>query len=220
MKVQPTNKDFFQKTTLILGVLAGLSLFGYASVNLIRMPAVSPDAFVPRELAQTGRSIFGLLQFIFVLGFSFSFLPVTLMFTIKRYSDNPHGLIFGCSLLCFALILEVMNNLPFLGNYVYPEPLTQIPPDTLLYLNQMSAIRYLSLDVAGFTILYAALFIFAVIYWNARRIMGYLIVTSIITFSASAPFLWISGGSAVVLMAVSIYCLTPIPICFGRMAVE
>jgi hypothetical protein len=160
------------------------------------------------------------LQFVFILGFSFSFLPVTIMFTIKRYADNPHGMIFGCSLLCFALILEIINNLPFLGNYVYPEPLAQIPPDVLLYLNQVSAIRYLSFDVAGFTILYVALFIFAVVYWNSKRMMGWLIIASIVIFSASAPFLWISGSAAVILMAVSIYCLVPIPIYFGRMALE
>jgi len=220
MKMESKRVILFQRMTLALGVFAGLCLLGYASNNLIRMPAASPDAFVPRELVQAGRTSFSLLQFVFILGFSFSFLPVTIMFTIKRYGDNPHGMIFGCSLLCFALILEIINNLPFLGNYVYPEPLKQIPPDVLLYLNQVSAIRYLSFDVAGFTILYVALFIHAVIYWNSKRIMGWLIIASIMIFSASAPFLWVSGSMAIILMAVSIYCLVPIPIYFGRMAVE
>jgi hypothetical protein len=220
IRTQPANTGFFQKSILILGVLAGLCLFGYALVNLIRMPAVSPDAFVPKGLAGSGKSLFGLLQLIFVLGFSFSFLPVTIMFTIKRYGDNPYGMILGCSLLCFALAIEVVNNLPFIGNYAYPEPLTQIPPDVLLYLNQMSAIRYLCFDVAGFTILYVSLLIFAVIYWNSIRIMSYLIVASITSFAASVPFLWIGGNIAVALMAVSIFCLVPIPMYFGRMAVE
>jgi hypothetical protein len=220
MNMKSQNMSFFPRVTLILGILAGLCLLGYASNNLLRMPAASPDAFVPKELIQAGRSSFSLLQFVFILGFSFSFLPVTIMFTIKRYADNPHGMIFGCSLLCFALILEIINNLPFLGNYVYPEPLAQIPPDVLLYLNQVSAIRYLSFDVAGFTILYVSLFMFAVIYWNTKRIMGWLIIASIVIFSASAPFLWISGSAAVILMAVSVYCLVPIPIYFGTMALE
>ena len=147
-------------------------------------------------------------------------MPVAIIFATKRYGDSPAGMILGCSLLCFALVIEVMNNLPFLGNYVYPDPLTEIPPDALLYLNQMSAIRYLSFDVAGFTVLYVSLFVYALVYWNSKRTMGYLIVASIVTFLASAPFLWISGGMAVVLMAVSIYCLVPVPIYFGRMAME
>lgn len=82
-----------------------------------------------------------------------------------------------------------------------------IPSDVLLYLNQKSAIRYLSFDVTGFTVLYVSLFVYALVNWKSKRLMGYLIVASIVTFSASAPFLWISGGMAVVLMAVSIYCL-------------
>jgi hypothetical protein len=220
MEMKSQTMLFSQRVTLILAILAGLCLLGYASNNLIRMPAASPDAFVPKELVQAGRSSFSLVQFVFILGFSFSFLPVTIMFTIKRYRDNPHGMVLGCSLLCFALILEVINNLPFLGNYLYPESLAQIPADVLLYLNQVSAIRYLSYDVAGFTILYVALFVFAVIFWNTKRLMGWLIVASIIIFSASAPMLWISGTGAVLLMAASVYCLVPIPIYFGNMAVE
>jgi hypothetical protein len=50
--------------------------------------------------------------------------------------------------------------------------------------------------------------------------MDYLIVASIVTFSASAPFLWITGGIALMLKAVSIYCIVPVPIYFGRMAKE
>jgi hypothetical protein len=170
------------------------------------MPAVSPDAFVPKDLAGSGKSLFELLQLIFILGFSFSLLPVTVMFTIRRYSDNPAGMIIGCSLLCFALAIEVMNSLPFLGNYVYPKPLVEILSNVLLYLNQMSAIRYLSFDVAGFTVLYVSLSVYALVYWNSKRMIGYLIVASIVTFSASAPFLWISGDMAVIWMVVSIYC--------------
>ena len=212
IKAQHPTADVFQTVML--------SLFGYALVNLIRMPAVSPDAFVPKELSQSGRSLWSILQFIFILGFSFSFLPVTILFTIKRYGDNPPAMIIGCSLLAFALILEVINNLPFLGNYLYPEPLQQIPPDILLYLSQTAAIRYLSLDVAGFTILYTSLLVYAVSYWNSRRILGYLIVASVVIFAVSVPFLWLSGKVAVICLAVSVFCLVPIPILFGKMAIE
>lgn len=220
LKAQQTRAELFQTIMLSLGILAGLSLFGYALVNLIRMPAISPDAFVPKELSQSSRSLWSLLQFIFILGFSFSFLPVCILFTIRRYGDNPAAMIIGCSLLAFALILKVINNLPFLGNYLYPEPLAQIPSDVLLYLNQTAAIRYLSLDVAGFTILYASLLVYAIVYWNAKRILGYLIVASVVIFAASVPFLWLSGKAAVVCLAVSVFCLVPIPILFGKMAVE
>jgi len=142
------------------------------------------------------------------------------MFTVKRYAENPHAMILGGSLLCLALIIEIINNLPFLGMYIYPERLTNISPFVMLYLNQMAAIRYLSFDVAGFTILYTALLIYAVVYWNSKRILSYLIIASVIIFTASAPLLWVSGKAAVVFMAISVFCLVPVPVLFGRMAVE
>jgi len=220
MNVQRTNTGIFQKTIFILGITAGLSLFGYALVNLIRIPDVNPGAFVPKTLAQPAGFPFGLLQLIFVLGFSFALLPVVVMVTIKKYHENPNAMVFGGSLLCVALIIEIFNTLPFLGMYIYPEPLTNISPDVMLYLHQKAAIDYLSFDVAGFTVLYVALFIYALVYWNSKRMLSYLILASIITFAASAPLLWISGKAAVILMGISILCLVPVPVLFGKMAVE
>jgi hypothetical protein len=214
------NKDFFQNTILLLGILAGLGLFGYALVNLIRMPAVSPDAFVPKSLVQPEGFPFGLFQLISALLFAFAFLPVSVIFTVKRYSDNPHAMILGCSLMCLALFIEIINNLPILGTYLYPVPLESISPDVILYLSQTSSIRYLSFDVAGFTLIYASLLIYSILYWKSRRVMSYLIVTSVITFAASVPFLWLGGIIAVALMAISIFCLTPIPVLFGKWASE
>jgi hypothetical protein len=221
MNPQSANGSFFRTSILILGILAGMCLCGYALVNLIRMPAVSPDAFVPKAGAQpTSSSAFGMFQLIFVLGFAFAFLPVSVMFTIKKYGANPYGMVIGCSLLCLALGIEIVNNLPFLGPYFYPEPLTSISADVQLYLNQTAAIRYLSFDVAGFSILYVALLVYAIVYWKTKRVLGYLIIASVITFSASTPFLWLNGTVAVALMALSVFCIAPIPIFFGKMAAE
>ena len=80
--------------------------------------------------------------------------------------------------------------------------------------------NYLAFDVAGFSILYVALLIYAAVYWKTKRVLGYLIIASVIAFSASAPFLWLNGAVAVALMALSVLCIAPIPIFFGRMAVE
>jgi hypothetical protein len=221
MTVSHADRGFFQRAILILGMLAGLSLFGYALVNAIRLPAVSPDAFVPKTVAQTSSGFpFGMFQLIFVLGFACAFLPVSVMFTIKRYGENPYGMVIGCSLLCLALGIEIINTLPFLGPYFYPEPLTSIPPDVLLYLSQTASIRYLSFDVAGFTMLYVSLLVYAAVYWKTKRVLGYLIIASVITFSVSAPFLWLNGTVAAALMAFSVFCLAPVPVLFGKMAVD
>jgi hypothetical protein len=220
MNIQTTDQGFFRRSILILGALAGLSLFGYALVNVIRMPAVSPGAFVPKTLAPSDGFPFGLLQLVFVLGFAFAFLPVSVMFTVKQYGKNPYAMILGCSLLCLALVIEVMNSLPFLGTYLYPEPLIAVSPDVMLYLNQTAAIRYLSFDVAGFTILYVSLLIYTAACWKSNRMLGYLIIGSVIAFVASIPALWLSGPAAVLLMALSVLCIAPVPVIFGRMAIE
>jgi hypothetical protein len=90
----------------------------------------------------------------------------------------------------------------------------------MLYLNQTAAIRYLSFDVAGFTILYVSLLIYTAACWKSNRMLGYLIIGSVVAFVASIPALWLSGPAAVLLMALSVLCIAPVPVIFGRMAVE
>lgn len=218
--VTPSRRDLIH--TLLQGVtiLTAVSLFGYATINLVRMPSIGPDAFVPKDLAHTGRSVFGLLQLIFILGFSFGLLPLTVVATVRRYADHPAGMILGCTLMCAALLVEIFNNLPFLGAFVYPDPLGSVPRDVLLYLNQTAAIRYLSFDVAGFSLLYASLLVYGYVFRKTAPLFGWLVVASIVLFSASAPFLWIHGATAVTLLAVSVYCTVPIPLYFGRMALR
>jgi hypothetical protein len=191
MSNQPANSDFFRKTIWVLGLLAGQGLFGYALVNIIRMPEVSPDAFVPKTLAPAQP---------------------------EGFPENPYALVLGCSLLCLSLIIEIVNNLPFAGAYVNPEPLAQISPDVLLYLNQTASIRYLALDVAGFSLFYAAMLVYMLHYWRTKRFPSRMVIVSVLTFGASAPLLWISGGVAVALMAISVFCVSPIPVFFGKMA--
>jgi hypothetical protein len=222
MTTQRENHDFFRKTMWILGLLAALGLFGYALINLIRMPAVSPNAFVPKSVApaQPAGFPFGLAQAFFILLYSFAFLPVVVMFTIKRYAENPYALVLGCSLLCLSLVLEIVNNLPVAGVFVYPEPLEQISPDIALYLKQTAAIQYLSLDVAGFTLFYAAMLVYMLHYWKTKRYVSWMVIVSVITFATSAPCLWFSGGAAVALMAVSVICVSPVPLIFGYLAFD
>jgi hypothetical protein len=222
MNNQPADLGFFRKTFWVLGMLASLGLFGYALVNLIRMPAVSPDAFVPKALvpSQPEGFPFGLLQLIFILLYSFAFLPVSTFFTIKRYRENPYAMVLGGSLLWLSLIIEIINNLPIGGTYAYPEPLRQISPEVMLYLNQTASIRYLAFDVAGFTIFYAAMLVYMIHYWRSKPILSWMVIISVVTFAASVPCLWFSGGAAVALMAISIFCVSPFPFLFGKMAVE
>ncbi|HSK11157.1 MAG TPA: hypothetical protein VK911_16360 [Vicinamibacterales bacterium] len=153
-----------------------------------------------------------------MLGFAFAFMPVVL--TIRKYAASPQLVVLAGVLLCLALTLEVDNNLPTLGALLYPERLAAVPPDVALYLRQASSIRYLSFDVAGFTILYTALLIYGAVFWRTNRLIGGLVGASVLSFVASIPFLWVSGVVAVALLALAVLAAAPVPVILGRLASE
>jgi len=204
-----------------LSAVAAAGLCGYALLNLIAMPAVSPGAFVPKSLAGSqGPVWFGALQVTSVLAFAFALMPVAVMLTIRKYHVHPQAIVIAGVLLCLALLLEIENNLPVLGAVIYPEPLAQVPADVALRLRQSAAIRYLSFDVAGFSVLYVSLLVYSAIFWKTTRVLALLNVASVVAFTLSAPFLWISGIVAVVLLVVAVFAAAPVPVILGRLATE
>lgn len=99
-------------------------------------------------------------------------------------------------------------------------PVESISPEILLYLRQVDSIRYLSYDVAGFTLAYAAVFVYALIHFRSHRWLSYTIIGSIVAFIANVPFLWFAPNVAVILMSVSIFAFASVPIFLARMAIE
>jgi hypothetical protein len=142
------------------------------------------------------------------------------MATIKQYSTHPCAVVLACCLICTSLVIEIVNNLPIIAAWIYPGKLENIPPDVLLYLRQMETLRFLSYDVAGFTLAYAAFFCYALVYFRTRRALSVTIWGSIVAFIANVPFLWIAPNVAIILMAVSIFAFASVPIFLARMAVE
>ena len=202
-----------------LSILAAAGLCGYALLNLIAMPAIGPGAFVPKSLGAGRSNIwFGALQVVSVLAFAFALMPVAVMLTIRRYTMHPQAMVVAGVLLCLALVLEIDNNLPVLGALLYPEPLAQVPADIALRLNQASAIRYLSFDVAGFSLLYASLLVYSAVFWSTTRLLAALNVASVLIFTLSAPFLWINGFVALLLLVMAVAAAVPVPVILGRLA--
>jgi cell division protein FtsW (lipid II flippase) len=50
--------------------------------------------------------------------------------------------------------------------------------------------------------------------------LSYTIIASIVLFIANVPCLWFAPNAAVILMALSIFTLAPVPVFLARMAVE
>ncbi len=212
----------FRRTIIFLGIVATAGLICYGLVYSIVMPEVSPAGFVPVTpvTANHDPAWFGTILSAFILIYAFAFLPVNIIFTVKKYETSPYALLTSCTFISISLILEIINNLPVLGNGLYPGTLVNIPADVLLYLHQTETISYLSYDVPGFTLLYAAIFIYALAYFRTNKLLSLILFGSIIMFILNIPFLWIAPKAAVIIMAASIFACAVLPVFQAKMAVE
>jgi hypothetical protein len=214
--------DLYKKGFLLLGILSAIGLAGYGLSYLFAMPKVNPERFVPSALESGSRNPawFGPALAAFILLYAFTLLPVSVIFTIKKYQKNLYALVFSCCVLGISLLIEIVNNLPVLAADLYPGKLVSISPDMLLYLKQVETIRYLSFDVAGFTLAYIAIFIYAIVYFKSHKLLALTVFGSIVLFLASFACLWFAPEVAVVMMAVSVFAFAPVPVFLTRMAVE
>jgi hypothetical protein len=197
-------------------------MVGYGLSYLIVMPKVSPGGFVPKTLGVGSDSSFGFGTVLagFVLLYSFAFLPVNVVFTVKKYATKPYALVIACCLISVSLVIEIFNNLPLIARAIYPGNLQSIPSDTLLYLRQTETIKWLSFDVAGFGLAYLGIFIYAITYFRSHRLLSYTIIGSIVLFITNVPCLWIAPSAAVILMVLSIFAFALVPVYLARMATE
>jgi hypothetical protein len=215
------NKLLNKTLYITFGIISTAGLIAYALSYIIKMPAVSSSGFVPETLTSySGGVSFGIILSAFILLYAFPFIPVNVLFTIENYKINPHGMILAGCLTCLSLILEIINNLPLLAAGIFTGKFSEIPPGVLLYLRQTETIRYLSFDVAGFSLLYIAVFIYAAIYFKINKLFSYTIFTSITLFILNVPFLWISSKAAIILMSTSVFALAVVPVFQAMYIVE
>jgi hypothetical protein len=214
--------DIFKKSIIVLGIISSIGILGYGLSYIIKMPAVSPDGFVPKTLGNNSSTTFGFgnILSLFVLMYAFAFLPVNIMFTIKKYRTNPYALIIASSLITISLIVEIINNLPLFAAGLFPGKLESVSPDIQLYLRQVETIKYLAFDVVGFAFAYLAFLIYAIVFFKSDKVLSYTIIGSIVTFIANIPFLWFAPSVAVVLMVISIFTFAIVPIYLVRMAIK
>ena len=217
-----SSVDIWRGGHLLLGLLAAGGLVGYALTYLVGMPHVQADGFVPTSVDPNASwpSSFASIQSTCIVVYAFALLPGVVMFTVKKHKDSPYALVGAGSLLVLTLVLELVNNLPvlvagtFAGRFAHPDQAT------LLYLRQMESVRYLALDVVGFSGAYFACLVYAIVYRRSRRVLWWTVLASIGLFIANVPFLWVAPNAAVTLMSLSVIALAPVPVILSRMATE
>jgi hypothetical protein len=211
-----------KKSYLYLGILAATGLIGYGLSYWIVLPKVDSGNFIPASFENsTGHpGWFGPVLAICILLYAFSFFPVMIMFTVKKYRVSPYALIGACCILGISLLLEIVNNLPALATSIFQGQLASISSSTFLYLKQVETLHYLSYDVAGFTLTYIAIFIYAIVYFKTQKLLAYSVFTSIVLFLASVPLMWLDPNAAAICLAASVFTLSPVPIFLARKTIE
>ncbi len=223
MKAKDNNaerSEMFKKVFYMLGILTVIGLVGYGISYIVVMPKVSPGGFIPSAAQNSSGidSVFSLVQSMLILLYAFSFFPVSVMFAVKKFDSNPYAVIFAESLLGISLLMEIMNNLPVFGAGIYrfQGHLAGISPDVMLYLRQVETLKYLSYDVAGFTLAYTAFFIYAVAFFKTWKAFSYTVFGSILLFIANIPFLWFAPKAAIILMVLSIFMFAAVTVFLGQ----
>lgn len=219
---QNSFNKLFKTIFIILGIISFIGISGYGFSYIIKMPEISPNGFVPKDLDTNSISNFGFgnVLAVFILLYAFSFFPVIVMFTTTNYKTNPFAMIIAFSLIGISLILEIINNLPLISSAFLHVDIDNISKDTLLYLRQLETIKYLSFDVAGFTMAYIGFFIYAFIFYKKNHLLSYIIIASIVLFILNVPFLWIAPKVSIILMVLSILAFALVPVFLVRLILK
>ncbi len=199
--------------TLALGILASVALVAYCIPTLRMIDAVSPDGFIPQSVATDGPATPHMnWSALFVLIYAFASIPLIVLLTIRQFKSNPAGLVAAGSLLILSMIMEIFNSMPLLAASLANVKLAVVAPEVALRFAQSEAMRFMGLDVAGFTLIYMMYMAYGVIFFRKRPSLGVLVALSIVLFLANVPFLWIAPRVAVILMVSSILLVVPVPV--------
>lgn len=210
-----------RKPLLLLGGLSTLGVLVCGLSYLIALPPVTPAMLLSGSFDSlpVGRG-FGALQAGSVLLYAFTLLPVGVALSVRHYRINPAGMIIGGCITGVSVLMEIFNNLPALTALLYPAALVPPPPELAACLRQAAWIRYVSFDVAGFTLAFAAGLLYAVIFRRKQSLLAWIAIGSVGIFLLHLPFLWISPTVAVALMGLSICLAGCTPLIYARLASE
>lgn len=207
-----------RKLFFSFGIITFLSVFLYGIGSLSQMEPVSPDMFIPQSLDSLPKpdSWLTVLSPLFVFLYACSFLPIVVMFSIVKFQTNPFTSVIAGCMLVVSFFVEIINALPMISFMILHKESVNISPEVMLYLRQTDAIRFLAYDVAGFTLAYMGLFVFALAFFKTNRWFSYLTIASTVFFIINVPFLWIWPTMAVILMALSIFAFSILPLMMVR----
>lgn len=194
--------------------LARLSVAGlllYAVPMLLAPPAVTPEMLVSGDFSGINLSpLTGALQSGGALLYASALLPLVVLYGVAEIRSRPVTTAVIASALGVSTLIQILSYLPTLALQLHPVP--PLPPELARALGPSNWIRFVALDIAGFSIAYVAGGVLAWLYRRRSPLAAWAYLAGIAVFCLHLPILPFAPRLAGALMAASICLCIGLPL--------
>ncbi len=200
-----------------LAALSAAGLLAYGLPTLLAPPAVTPEMLVSGDFRGIEVSrLWGAIQSGGALLYASALLPLVVLYAVAEIRIRPVVTAVIASALAVALVIEIFSYLPTLALQLHPVP--PPPPEIARALGPTNWIRFVALDIAGFSIAYVA---GGTITWLYRRHsprLAWAFLSGIAVFLLHLPVLAVAPRAAGALMGASICLCVSLPLLLATLA--
>ncbi len=194
---------------------AGLLLYGVPT--LLAPPAVTPEMLVSGDFSSIKVSrLWGAVQTGGALLYASALLPLVVLYAVAELRSRPIATAVIASALGVSTVIEIFSYLPTLALQLHPVP--PPPPEIARALGPTNWIRFVALDIAGFSIAYVAGGAIAWLYRRRVPLFSWLFLAGIAIFCLHLPVLPVAPRVAGALMGASICLCASLPLLLAALA--
>ena len=198
-----------------LAWLSAAGLLAYALPTLLAPPAVTPEMLVSGDFSGIEVSrLWGAVQTGGALLYASALLPLVMLYAFAEMRLRPVATAVIASALAVALVIEITSYLPTLALQLHPVP--PPPPEIARALGPTNWIRFVALDIAGFSIAYVAGG--AWLYRRHAPRLAWTFLAGIAVFLLHLPLLPVAPRLAGAVMGASICLCVSLPLLLATLA--
>lgn len=202
---------------LWLAALSAAGLLLYGMPSLLAPPAVTPEMLVSGDFSGIEVSrLWGAVQTGGALLYASALLPLVVLYAFAEIRLRPVTTAVISSALAVALVIEITSYLPTLALQLHPVP--PPPPEIARALGPANWIRFVALDIAGFSIAYVAGGAIAWLYRRRSPKLAWTFLAGIAVFLLHLPLLPVAPRLAGAVMSASICLCVSLPLLLAALA--